>query len=129
VQNFTFYNFFFFNFDLIFSKLNILYTFSNYSFFHNFEKLLISNFDVEQVRLSRKSSFFEKEYIFQNYLSLKTSSFIDFFSTNMIDVPICFKKSKSLKLKNFELFFLKFINLFMRNGQKEKAIRLLLNSF
>jgi hypothetical protein len=38
----------------------------------------------------------------------------------MIDVPICFKKSKSLKYKNFELPFLKFINLLMRQGKKEQ---------
>ena len=41
----------------------------------------------------------------------------------MIDVPICFKKSKSLRRVSFELPILKFINFLMRKGKKEKITR------
>lgn len=41
----------------------------------------------------------------------------------MINVPICFKKIKSLKRSNFELPILKFINYLMRNGKKEQFFK------
>lgn len=63
------------------------------------------------------------------FLYLKNSSFIKFFINNMIDVPICFKKSKSLTTKNFELPLLKFSNFLMRKGKKEKITRILFYSF
>ena len=47
----------------------------------------------------------------------------------MIDVPICFKKSPSLKNKNFELPLLKFINYLMKKGKKEQTTRMLFNAF
>lgn len=54
---------------------------------------------------------------------IKNSSFISFFIKNMIDVPICFKKSKSLKTLNYGLKLFKFINFLMRNGLKEKIFK------
>lgn len=63
------------------------------------------------------------------FLYLKNSSFIRFFINNMIDVPICFKKSKSLNTKNFELPLLKFSNFLMKKGKKEKIIRIIYSSF
>jgi hypothetical protein len=47
----------------------------------------------------------------------------------MIDVPICFKKSVSLKNRSFELPLLKFSNFLMKQGKKEKIIRLIFSSF
>jgi hypothetical protein len=44
-------------------------------------------------------------------------------------VPVCFKKSYSLKTKNFELPLLKFSNFLMWEGKREKVIRALFNSF
>lgn len=68
-------------------------------------------------------------YNLTSFLFLRKSSFISFFVENMIDVPICFKKSKSLKRKNFELNLLKFVNLLMRQGKKEKTIKQFNTSF
>ena len=73
--------------------------------------------------------FYFKSSIYQSFLYLRKSSFINFFIQNMIDVPICFKKTKSVKLKNFELPVLKFTNLLMRKGQKEKMLNILFSSF
>jgi len=63
------------------------------------------------------------------FLYLKNSSFIKFFINNMIDVPICFKKSKSLTTKNFELPLLKFSNFLMKKGKKEKIIHIIFSAF
>lgn len=57
---------------------------------------------------------------------LKTSSFISFFINNNIDVPTCFKKSKSLTFKTFELPLIRFFNLIMRKGQRDKTTRFFL---
>jgi hypothetical protein len=72
---------------------------------------------------------FGDSFTFQKFLFLRKSTFISFFIDNMIDVPICFKKSKSLKMRNSELPFLKFTNLLMRRGEREKTTRIVIRSF
>lgn len=47
----------------------------------------------------------------------------------MIDVPVCFKKSPSLKRRIFELPLLKFSNYLMKKGNREQTFRLLFGSF
>lgn len=64
-----------------------------------------------------------------DYLYIRNSSFIKFFINNMIDVPVCFKKSSSLKTRNFELPLLKFSNFLMKQGKKEKIIKLIFTTF
>lgn len=68
-----------------------------------------------------ESTTFLQETIEEPFLYLRKSTFINFFIDNMIDVPVCFKKSHSLKTKNFELPLLKFSNLLMRQGKHSKA--------
>ncbi len=64
-----------------------------------------------------------------DFLYIRNSSFINFFLNNMIDVPVCFKKSYSLRTKNFELPLLKFSNFLMWEGKREKITRSMFNSF
>jgi hypothetical protein len=59
------------------------------------------------------------------FFYLRRSTFINFFVENQIDVPICFRKSKSLKRKITELTFLKFSNLLMKKGKREKVVSIL----
>jgi hypothetical protein len=66
---------------------------------------------------------------FETFFYLKKSSFISFFVNNLIDIPICFKKSKSLKNKNFELPLMKFVNYLMKKGKKEQTTRILFETF
>lgn len=66
---------------------------------------------------------------YEDFFYFKNSSYISFFLNNMIDVPVCFKKSPSLKRKSFELPNLKLFNLIMRQGKKEKTIRNLLFNY
>jgi hypothetical protein len=68
-----------------------------------------------------EESYVNEETFDDKYLYLRKSTFITFFIDNMIDVPICFKKSRSLKTKNFELPILKFSNFLMRQGKREKT--------
>lgn len=91
------------------------------------ETLVFENQNDPVTNVSDK--LFDKQNVFSDYEYFRQSSFISFFINNFIDVPICFKKSKSLKNKNFELFFLKFSNLVMRQGKKEKTFRAILFSF
>lgn len=73
-----------------------------------------------------ENSYWNDKIDLNIYLYLKTSSFISFFINNNVDVPTCFKKSKSLSLKTFELPLIKFFNLIMREGKRDKTIRLFL---
>lgn len=71
--------------------------------------------------------FFDNSYV-ENFIYLRNSSFINFFVTNMIDVPVCFKKSNSLRTKNFELPLLKFTNFLMKKGKREKINNILFSA-
>jgi len=68
------------------------------------------------------SNFVNENNFNEEFFHLRNSTFISFFIDNMIDVPICFKKSHSLKTKNFELPLLKFSNLLMKKGKREKLL-------
>lgn len=72
---------------------------------------------------------FQSPHIFSTFLFLRQSTITSFFSTNLIDMPICFKKSKSLYSKTFELPLLKFTNLIMRGGAREQVIKNISLSF
>jgi hypothetical protein len=57
------------------------------------------------------------------FLFRRSSTVKSFFTTQLIDVPICFKKSKSLLTATFELPLLKLYNMLMRSGQKSQVIK------
>lgn len=111
--NYEVYNFFFVN-D-VFPPLN--------SFFNTRLKTFINYKNINNLLPNKKN--IQTTSIIKNFSYLKNSSFIDFFLNNFIDVPVCFKKSESLRLKSFELPILKFINYLMREGKKEKSTRFL----
>lgn len=124
--NFSFNNFYFLlnnNFynNLPVSSLLVNYKNSNLFFFtdNDFKKMLPISTNFNET----DSSFLT------NYFYIRNSSFIKFFINNMIDVPVCFKKSISLKNKNFELPLLKFSNFLMKKGKKEKIIKSIFSSF
>jgi len=45
--------------------------------------------------------------------------------TNLVDMPIAFKKSKSLYSKTFEIQTLKLSNLLMRDGKRDLVLKAL----
>ena len=67
--------------------------------------------------------------VMQKYLFFRKSSITSFFSTNLIDMPLCFKKSKSLYNKTFEIPLFKFLNLLMRRGQRTQTLKFVTRSF
>lgn len=63
------------------------------------------------------------------YWFLKDFKFIHFFTSSLIDVPTCFKKTKSLKRRKIEKPALKFLSIFSRHGLFLKFTRLFYRAF
>jgi hypothetical protein len=61
------------------------------------------------------------EYPMLPFNYLRQSTIKSFFTSQMVDVPICFKKSKSLYSQTFELPLMKLVNIVMRKGLKLKV--------
>ena len=61
--------------------------------------------------------------------NVRRSSITTFFSTNLIDMPICFNKSKSLYMKSFQIPLLKFTNLIMRKGFQNRTLKIITGGF
>ena len=57
------------------------------------------------------------------------SSFYNFFNNNFIDIPKCFKNTKSVKRKVNEVKLLKMNNYLMRDGKRYTSYKYLLSSF
>jgi hypothetical protein len=66
--------------------------------------------------------------VLDSFMSLKQSSLTAFFSSNLIDVPLVLKKSKSLFFKSFELPLVRFTNYIMRGGLRLSALKTLSTS-
>lgn len=88
-------------------------------FYFNF----FSDKDLRSALLSTQSVTLNR------YLVLRKSSITSFFSANLIDMPICFKKSHSLYTKTFELPLFKFINLVMRDGRRASTLKVVTSGF
>ena len=65
---------------------------------------------------------------FKNFLFLRKATFLTFFINNLIDTPICFKKSKSLFRNKLTFNFIKLINYVLKHGKKEQYVKLFLNA-
>lgn len=104
-------------------------TLSTFFFFQNFQNKNFFFINEENSFLMNENEFFSNDKFFKKYTHLRKSTFIDFFLSNFVDIPICFKKSKSLKRRSFEFFFLKFTNLLMRRGKKEQVFCFILKAF
>ena len=58
-----------------------------------------------------------------NFGYLRRSTITSFFSSLMIDLPLCFHKSKLLFSKTFKITTLRFLNFAMRHGRRTSALR------
>jgi len=52
---------------------------------------------------------------------IKSLPFIDFFKSSLIDVPVCFSKSKSLRRRTRDTSFSKFLNYTTLHGNKQRT--------
>ena len=72
---------------------------------------------------------YDPKHVVHKYLFFRKSTITSFFSINLIDMPICFKKSKSLYNTTFEIPLFKFLNLLMRRGQRTQALKFVTKGF
>ena len=88
----------------------------------NYNKSIISTDEFEDCEG-------EKLQFLPNFKLVQNSSVSNFFTSNMIDIPKCLKNSYSLYKPIFELPHLKFLNILMRRGYKEKIYTTVLRLF
>ena len=69
------------------------------------------------------------ESIVATFNFLRQSTIKSFFNSQLVDVPICFQKSKSLYTPTFEIPLVKMSNMIMRSGLRGQVIRQLTQSF
>ena len=109
--------------QLTFNTLDIFESDLNFFYKTKYDITYIYDLDELEVELCNEDN------VATHFLFLRQSTITSFFSSNMIDMPICFKKSKSLYSKTFELPLLKFVNLIMRDGLREKTLKDTSDSF
>ena len=109
-----------------YSSLNISIHFNNIDLLLNHDsisnEIVLHNTFIDDFRESISNDI-QENIIINHFLFLRQATITSFFVVNMIDMPICFKKSKSLYSKTFELPLLKFTNLIMRHGMREKILK------
>jgi hypothetical protein len=88
----------------------------NYLSINTYNSIPILNRDLS---INQKVIFDEYPLLPFNYL--RQSTIKSFFTSQRVDVPICFKKSKSLYSQTFELPLMKLVNMVMRKGLKSKV--------
>lgn len=114
-----------------FYDVNFLINFNvyNFSLLHYNNPHLIKNYQHFNSKIIDSQLHVQVNSTLPNFLFLRQSTITSFFSVNLIDMPICFKKSKSLYSKTFELPLLKFVNLIMRKGYRTKTTKHTTRSF
>ena len=92
-----------------------------YKFAKPNSNLLITHPEVRTTLISWED-IHDEWFILRTYDHLTELSFHQFFFTNQIDIPVCFRKSISLLRRQRELIILRFITYFMRHGLKLKTL-------
>jgi len=102
-----------------------------YLTYYNFTIYNVLKLHKQQKTLSllRNLTANDSLVIFNEYKSLRQSSFTKFFMDYAVDTPLCFKNSNSIKRLNFEFPFLKFNNFLMWEGKREKTFIVFLRAF
>ena len=76
-----------------------------------------------------ENDYSEKLEFIPSFKLTQRSSVSNFFASHMIDIPRCLKTSYSLYKPIYELPHLKFLNILMRRGYKEKIFTTVLRTF
>lgn len=70
-----------------------------------------------------------EESTLASFKFLRQSTIKSFFNSQLVDVPICFQKSKSLYTPTFEIPLIKMSNIIMRSGLRGQVMRQVTGSF
>lgn len=68
---------------------------------------------------------FALDHARDDFQFLANSTFVSFFRSNLIDIPRCFKITKSMRRPKNEIMLLKLNNYLMRGGKRHKTLNLL----
>lgn len=130
IKNNFFFNFYQNNLNFFYNNLTENYKKLSYEDYINnnnlVENLFFSNSFNTKLSLTEDEKFlnyYDQFNLLKKYLYVKYSPFLNFFITNQLDTPICFKKTKSLEKKNSKLTLIKFVNFLTIDGKKEKYIK------
>jgi len=70
-----------------------------------------------------------EESTLSSFKFLRQSTIKSFFNSQLVDVPICFQKSKSLYTPTFEIPLIKMSNMIMRSGLRGQVMKQVTGSF
>lgn len=100
----------------------------NYTFYNtrDYENSLYPLRDSIEAVLDRSM---EHTNVAEHFQFLRQSTITSFFMASMVDMPVCFKKSKSLYSRTFEIPLLKLSNILMRAGLRGKTMATVTLSF
>jgi hypothetical protein len=68
---------------------------------------------------------FASDHARHDFEFLANSTFVSFFRSNLIDIPRCFRITKSMRRPKNEIMLLKLNNYLMRGGKRYKTLNLL----
>ena len=115
-----------FKFDFFFDKNDFFLNFISYNKFpgrgYNTNPMLLHGFQTH-------IPYVQEEFVLETFRYIRQSTIKSFFNSQMVDIPLCFKKSHSLYNQVFELPVLKLTNMLMRRGLKTKVLNLLGSNF
>ena len=69
------------------------------------------------------------ESVINSFTFMRQSTIKSFFNSQLVDIPICFRKSKSIYTLTFEIPILKTMNILMRSGLRGRVLKALTFSF
>lgn len=110
-----------------FDKTNF---YSNYASYNSYSAMSYNTYPLVTDSLNRiVSKELSDESTLETFNFIRRSTIKSFFNSQLVDVPICFKKSKSLYTPTFEIPLIKFSNILMRSGLRGQVIRNVTKSF
>ena len=97
-----------------------------YLLYQSFNKsLLLFNLPtfIKSPLLDNYLNFKESSEIYRIFNFRRASTIKSFFNLQLVDIPLCFKKSLSLYFSSYEVPFLKLQNILMRSGNRQKILK------
>ena len=108
-------------------------TTSFYNEYRSYNTYLSLRFSAPTFSAGNYNRIVQKDLVDESTLEhfnfLRQSTIKSFFNAQLVDVPICFQKSKSLYTPTFEIPLIKMSNMIMRSGLRGQVMQTLTTSF